>query len=279
MSTQQQHKITVIEPQKDGWVFPDVSELWVYGYLTWLTITSEIKAKYRQTLVGPAWHFINLIISTLVYTMVFGNFLQVPSQQVPYAIFVMSGVSIWQIFQRFVSEGTASLVAMGGILSKVYVPHLLIPLRTIGLIAIDSGITFIILAGLCLYYGIFPGIAVLLAPVFWMLAIFLGLAIVFWLSVLNVTYRDISIILSSVLQGVFWLTPIIYPPDVVGQQYSWALHLNPLVSIIEGFRWTIIGTAPPEPEHLLYSVVFILIVMIPGSIVFTHGTRTMVDRL
>ena len=279
MNLKQSRRITIIEPQKRRWQLPNVGELWRYGYLSWLMVISEIKAKYRQTLVGPAWHFINLIITTLVFTLVFGNFLNVTSQHVPYAIFVMSGVSIWQIFQRFVSEGTSSLVTMGPILSKVHLPHLLIPLRTIGLIAIDSLFTIILLLGLSFYFGIVPSMAILLAPVFWLLAVLLGLAIIFWLSVLNVTYRDISIILGSVLQGVFWLTPIIYPTEMVGEKYSWLINLNPLMSIIEGFRWTLIGTPPPSPGYLLYSVVVILIILIPGAMFFTYSTRTMVDRL
>lgn len=270
---------TIIDAQKERWSFPDFFELWRYHYLFRMFVVSDIKARYRQTLIGPAWHFIQPIGTTLLYTIVFGTILEIPSNGMPYPVFAMSGIMIWTLFSSFLGDGTRSLTGQGRIILKVYVPPLIMPLMPIGLRVIDTVTTLFLLFVLCLYFGVPISNWFFLAPFFWLLAALAAFSLSLWLSVFNVTYRDISLILGSVMSLLFYATPVFYPTSVIPENYAWLLYFNPLVAIVEGFRWSLLGTPPPDPIGVAICVLLILIVLIPGLRYFNYSAKSYVDRL
>lgn len=279
MSVDKKENVTTITASKRFFVLPNLWELRGLGYLMRVVMISEIKARYRQTLVGPAWYIIQILVTTAVFSLIFGEFLKVPSSDIPYPVFVLSGLIIWGWFSQFVVETTNCLVKSGKMLSRVYVPRMVIPARALGAVSIEFAIKLVILFAVAVYFGVVPGWNVLFMPVFLFLGMLFGLSLGLWLSVINSTYRDVSVMIGSAMSLLFWMTPVIYPATVVGEDLSWLFSLNPIVPVIEGFRWSIAGTPPPDIFSVLLSVVIVLVLLIPGAMFFNYWADTIVDRI
>lgn len=232
--------VTVMEP-REGWLLLDVRELWAYRELFWVLTRRDLKVRYRQAVLGVAWAVLRPALTMLIFTVVFGQLVGVPSEGYPYAVFVFAGLLPWTFFAGSVMSGGTSLVASSNLVSKVYFPRLLIPLAAVGVGLADLLISTVLLLGLMVAYGV-PWTAHLFAAPFVIMAlVFTAVAVGTLLSALTVAYRDFSLLTPFLLQVWMYVTPVIYPASLVPEKWRWLVHLNPMSGMVEAMRATFLG--------------------------------------
>jgi lipopolysaccharide transport system permease protein len=223
------------------WAALNLRDLWAYRELFYFLIWRDLKVRYKQTLLGVAWVIIQPLLSMLVFALIFGRVVGVPSEGIPYPLFAMAGLLPWTFFSSSVTRSGNSLVGSAHLITKVYFPRLIIPGAAVAAGLVDFAIGFVLLALLMVYYGVPVSMNVLMLPMLVLLTAFFALGIGLWASALNVKYRDIGQILPFlVLLGMF-ATPIIYPSSIFPAKWRWVLELNPLTGIIEGYRASLFG--------------------------------------
>ncbi len=268
---------TEIVPQKKL-QFPSLMEVWRERELLLLMMLYSIKSKYRQTTIGILWALINPIVSVVVFTFIFSGLAKIDTGDIPYPLFSLAALLPWQYFQFLINETTHSMIRGSHILSKVYVPRLIIILVSVGPGMLNFAIGSLLLVAMLIYFGHMPPLAFFASFYFFALGTVLALACGLWLSVINVTYRDISMIVPMLLQVLLYATPVVYPADMVPEQYRFLYWLNPLSVIIEGFRASILGQPLPETLYLFTSAAITLLVLLPGLLVFNRLAQTTADR-
>ncbi|MBA3514346.1 MAG: ABC transporter permease [Pyrinomonadaceae bacterium] len=224
-----------IRPGK-SWAVVDFRELWAYRELFYFLVWRDLKVRYKQTVLGVAWAIIQPLFTMLIFTLFFGRLAGVPSDDVPYPVFVYAGLLLWTFFANAVTTSGNSLVGNANLLSKVYFPRLFIPSAAVGAGLVDLAIAFVILVGLMIYYSVVVTWGILMLPVLVLLTTLLAVGVGTWLSALNVKYRDIRFALPFLIQIWMFVSPIIYPPSFVPEKWRWLLALNPLTGIIDSFR-------------------------------------------
>ena len=271
----QTEDITIIKPSK-GLLSIDFKELYKYRELFFTLAIKDIKIRYKQTVIGGLWAIIQPLTTMIVFTIFFGNIMKVPSEGVPYAIFSYSGLLLWIYFTNALSASSGSLIANASLVSKVYFPRLIIPLSSTLVGIIDYIIAFFIVFGLMFYYDFVPGIGLLFIPIIvfftWMLASGIG----FWLSAVNVKYRDVQYVIPFFVQLLIFVTPVIYPISIAGK-YTWLLMLNPMSGFIEAHRAMILGNQCINFNMIGISILFTLIIFITGIIYFKSVERYFAD--
>lgn len=270
--------VFVIRPSK-GLFNLNLRELWEYRELLYILIWRDIKVRYKQTAIGAAWAVIQPFFSMVVFSLFFGKLAKIPSEGLPYPIFVYSALLPWQFFAKALTEASTSLVVNERIITKVYFPRLLVPTSVVLAGLLDFGIAFLILLGMMIFYGIMPSWAIVTVPFFLLLAVMTALGVSFWLSALDVEYRDVRYTLPFLTQLWLFATPVVYPSTLVPHGWRALYGLNPMVGVIEGFRWALLGSAPPDPAMLLVSAITVGLVFIGGLIYFRRMERTMADRV
>jgi lipopolysaccharide transport system permease protein len=221
----------------------DFGELWEHRDLLFFLTWRDVKVRYKQTLLGATWAILQPLMTMVVFTLLFGRLARVPSDGLPYPIFVYAGLLPWTFFSSAVTSGSNSLVGSAALITKVYFPRLVIPGSAVAAGLVDFFIAGVILAGMMAFYHVAPTWSLMLIPALVALTAMLALGIGLWMSALNVKYRDIRYALPFVLQIWMYLTPVIYPVTFIPAQYRWALHLNPLSGIVEGYRSALFGRA------------------------------------
>ena len=242
---------SIIRPRL-GWQAPAFGELWAHrdllAFLTW----RDIKVRYQQTILGVAWAVIQPLFTMIIFTVMFGRFAKMPSDGIPYPIFAFAGLLPWTFLANAVTNTGNSLVGSSQLISKVYFPRMLIPGAAVCAGIVDFLIAFGVLGALMVYYRVPLSASMLMFPVLTLLTALLALGVGLWMSALNVKYRDIRYALPFLIQLWFFASPIIYPASILPPQWQWAMALNPMTGIIEGFRsalfarpfdWSAIGTA------------------------------------
>ena len=268
--------VTVIRPSK-GWIPINLRELWAYRELLYFFTWRDLKVRYRQTVLGFAWAILQPLFMMLVFTLFFGILAGIPSQDIPYPLFAYAALLPWTLFAEGITRSSNSLVQDANLIQKIYFPRLLMPLSGILSPLVDFGIAFIVLAGLMLYFGYYPTITVLWLPAFLILELMLALGVGLWLSAINVEYRDVRYIIPFLIQLWLFASPVIYPSNFVPERYQAAYGLiNPMAGIIEGFRWAILGTEPPN-ILLIASAAIIIVVLISGAFYFRRREKTFAD--
>jgi len=269
---------TVITPQH-GWGLPNFSELWVFRELLLVFTMRDIKVRYKQTAIGVLWAIVQPFMATVVFTLVLGKLAKVPSNGLPYPVFVLTALLPWQLFAKGLTEGSLSLVTLGPIMSKIYFPRLIAPLAAVLGGVVDFAISLAVLALAMAWYGVVPGSAALLAPLFLLLALLSAFAASLWLSIVNAKYRDVQFALPFLTQILLFLTPVLYPTSLVPDSWRIIYMLNPMVSVIEGFRWSLLGGTGPHPMPVLVSTLATVTLLAAGLIYFSHYEKSFVDRL
>jgi lipopolysaccharide transport system permease protein len=234
------------------------SDLWRYRELLLILAWRDVSVRYKQTVVGIAWAFIRPFLTTVVFTVVFGHIAKMSDNgTVPYAIIVIGGLLPWTLFSSILGDASGSVVANSNLISKVYFPRLIVPLATVLVVIIDFGVSLSILAGLMIWYGIVPGWQILMLPVFLLLALLASLGPAIWAAAVIVKYRDFRFVIPFVLQFGLYVSPVGFPSSIVPERWRLLYHLNPMVGIIDGFRWSIVGGNSPIylPGFLLSLVV------------------------
>ena len=268
-------QVTIIEPQK-GWRPIDFQEVWRYRELLYFLTWRDIKVQYKQTVLGPAWALFRPVFNLVIFSVVFGKFANFPSEGVPYPIFVFAGMLPWMFFANAVNHASTSLLNHVGILSKVYFPRILLPVAGMGSGLVTFGINLFIYACLMAWYGQLPGISVLLLPGLVLLTAMTALGIGYFLAGLIVVYRDLAFIVSSIVQALMYLTPVIYPVTVVPEEYRWILKLNPMVGIISAFR-SVLLNRPVDYGSLGVSLGCAVLLLVMGLYCFGRTERRLAD--
>jgi lipopolysaccharide transport system permease protein len=268
------YTITITPPR--GWVGLNLPELWRFRELLYFLTWRDLKVRYRQTAVGAAWAIIQPVLTMIIFSIFFGRLARVPSDGVPYPIFSYVALLPWQLFASSLSQSANSLVNSANLMRKVYFPRLIVPMASVLGSTVDFCIAFVVLIGLMLWYRLPPTGGVVLLPLFLVLALVTALGAGVWLSALNVQYRDIRYVVPFLVQ--FWLfaTPVIYPSSMISEQWRTLYSLNPMVGVIEGFRWALLGTAFPGTA-LLISATVAIIELVGGIFHFRRVEDTFAD--
>lgn len=267
--------VILIRPSH-GWVSVHLRDLWDYRELLYFLVWRDVKVRYKQTVLGVAWVVIQPIATTLIFTLIFGNLARMPSDNLPYALFALSGLIPWNFFASAFQRGGTSLVSSANLISKVYFPRLIIPIASVLGGLVDTVIVLVLLLVLMPFFGITPTLAILTLPLFFLLAIATALGVSLWLSALNVQYRDVSYLLPFIVQFWFYATPVVYPASLIPERWRLVYGLNPMAGVVEGFRWALFGQEPPGPL-LGVSVGFVVILLISGAFIFRRMEKTFAD--
>ncbi len=267
---------TIIQPKKT-FSLSDIKELWKYRELIYFFSWKDIKVRYKQTLIGGLWAIFQPFITMVVFTVFFGKLAGIPSDNVPYPIFVYVGLLFWQFFSSALSDTSNTLVANQSIITKVYFPRLILPISAVATKFIDFIIAAVILAGMMVYYGYTPSIeGVLILPILILITFFASTGLGLFLAAVNVKYRDVRYALPFFIQILLFVTPVIYPASIAGK-YSWLLALNPMTGVIQTARAGLLHTAPINWTLLGLSTLACIIMMIIGVIYFKIVERYFAD--
>lgn len=268
--------LTVIEPKK-GWVPIDFKEFWQYRELLYFLVKRDIKVRYKQTVLGGLWAVIQPLFTMVVFTLFFGRLAKMPSDGIPYPIFVYAGLLPWTYFANALSASGNSLVGNAHLISKVYFPRLIIPSSSALSGLLDFFIAMIVLAAMMVYYRFFPHTGILLFPVLIGLTFLCAVGAGLWLSAMNVQYRDIRYVIPFLIQLWMFVSPVIYPVSMMGEKYRWLMALNPMGGIITAYRSSLLGHQPIDWQLLGISTTIILAVFVSGLYYFRRMEKTFAD--
>ena len=271
---------TIIEPSR-GLASLKLGLVWEYRELLYFLVWRDIKVRYKQTFLGILWILLQPIVSIIVFTVLFGYLLAVPSGDVPYPIFLYSALLPWTYFAGSLTRSSTSVVNSSHLITKVYFPRLVIPISGVLSGLIDFAIAFVVLIGLMLVYQVRPTPNIVFLPGFILLAMLTALAFGLWLSALNVRFRDVNYMLPFLVQIWMYLTPVIYGSNLIPEPYRYLLALNPMTGVVAGFRWALLGdyladAAPPDALFPI-SIAITLVVLISGIVFFRTTERTFAD--
>jgi len=252
-------------------------ELWEYRELLYFLLWRDIKVRYKQTVIGAAWAVLQPLMTMIVFTVIFSNFAKMPSDGLPYPIFAYTALLPWNLFANALNRCSGSMVSEAHLITKVYFPRLVVPISAVLGGLVDFAIALVILLGLMLYYGIFPTWAIVTLPGFLLLAIMTALGVGLWLSALNVQYRDVRYVVPFITQFWLFVTPIAYPSSLLHEPWRTLYGLNPMVGVVEGFRWAILGTKTAPGPIIAVSSLAALVVLGSGALYFRRREKTFAD--
>jgi lipopolysaccharide transport system permease protein len=255
-------------------------DLWRYRELFYFLSWRDILVRYKQTVIGIAWSVIRPILTMLVFTIVFGRIAKLPSDNAPYPILVFTALLPWQFFSNALSEASNSLISNQNMISKIYFPRIIIPSSTIIVSLIDFGVSFILLAIAMVIYRFVPSWKMVFIPLFLLLSIILSLGMGFLFSALNVKYRDFRYVIPFIVQFGMYISPVGFSSSVVPERWRFLYSINPMVGVIDGFRWAIIGKGVSFywPGFIL-SIVLTFLIAIWGFWYFRKTEKTFADRI
>jgi len=269
-------KTTVIKPKKTFSVH-DLRELWDYKELLYFLTWRDLKVRYKQTALGAAWAIFQPFMTMVVFTVLFGRLAKMPSDGVPYPIFVYTGLLFWQFFSAALSSTSMCLISNQGIITKVYFPRLILPISSVITQLVDFAVAAVVLVVLMIYYGYHPNIiGILLVPFLLFICFMTSVGLGLFLAAINVKYRDVRFILPYFLQMLMFLTPVIYPASIAGK-YSWILAINPMTGVIQNARAALLGTAPINWLLIGISFTATAILLAFGIVVFKKVERYFAD--
>jgi lipopolysaccharide transport system permease protein len=273
------HKSTVhtrIEPTK-GWVSLKLGELWTYRELLFYFVWRDIKVRYKQTILGASWAIIQPFFTMVIFSLFFGRLAQVPSDGLPYPIFSFAALVPWTFFTNALTQASNSLVTNSNMLKKIYFPRPTIPIATVLAGLVDFGLAFVVLLGMMVFYGIAPTLNALWLPLFLLLAVCTAMGAGFWLSALNVQFRDVRYAVPFITQAWLFATPIAYPSSIVPDRWRPIYALNPMVGVVEGFRWALLGTDTAPSLMIIVSSLVSLLLLVSGFFYFRRMERSFAD--
>lgn len=256
-----------------------LGELWSYRELAYFLVWRDVKVRYKRTLLGGLWALLQPVLTMAAFSLFFGRLAKVPSDGLPYPVFAYAALLPWQLFAQALAESAASLVGNQNLITKVYFPRLVIPLAAVLGGLLDFAVAFSVLVVLMAYYGIAPTVAVCTLPLFVLMAALTALAVGLWLSVLNVRYRDVRYAMPFLVQLWLFLTPVAYPSSLVPAAWRPVYGLNPMVGVVEGFRWALLGRGEPPSLLIAVSVGVVLALMVGGVAYFRRAEQTLADQI
>ncbi len=281
--TDQEDWTLIIRPQRAWWDLR-FGELWHYRDLIWLFVWRDFVAYYKQTILGPLWYLIQPILTTLVFTVVFGNIAKLSTDGLPPFLFYLAGNTVWGYFSSCLVSTSNTFTTNATIFGKVYFPRLTIPISVI----LSNVISFAIRMGVFLVFLVYfmltgsdihPNLWILFLPVLLLIMAGIGLGLGIIVSSLTTKYRDLQQLVGFGVQLVMYATPVIYPVSSVQGIWQWLIIANPMTPVIEIFRLAFLGTSSLDPIYILYSFVFMLVILLIGVLVFNHVEATFMDTV
>lgn len=268
--------VTVIAPTR-GWAALNLRELWRFRELVYFLTWRNIKVRYKQTAIGAAWALLQPLMTMLVFTLIFSRIAHVSSNGVPYPIFAFAGLLPWTVFATALNTAGTSLVTDANLVSKVYFPRLAVPLAAVLGGGVDLVLSFIVLIAMMAFYGLIPSMAVVALPLFILLAFITTLAVSLWLSALNVKYRDVRYTIPFMTQIWLFLTPVAYASSMIPPRWRLIYGLNPMTGVVDGFRWSLLGTEQAPGGMVLVSTAAVLVLFVGGLFYFRRMEREFAD--
>lgn len=270
---------TLIAPSK-GWSFIKLHELWIFRELFYFLAWRDVKVRYKQTILGIVWVILQPLVSMAIFTLFFGRLAQIPSDGVPYSLFALTGLVPWLFFTNGVNNASQSVVSEANLIKKVYFPRLIVPTATIAAAFCDFLFSFAFLFLVLPFYDIYPTTRFLFFPILTFFMIITALGISYWLSAFNVLFRDIKYTIPFLMQIWMFMTPIVYPSSLLPESWRFLFSLNPMVGIVEGFRWIILGNILQESflsSHLVISFCVGALLFVTGALYFRKIETTFAD--
>ena len=269
-------EIIYLRPSR-GWMRLNLRDLWHYRELIYFLTWRDVKVRYKQTVLGAGWAILQPLINMVVLGVIFGRFADMPTDGIPRPIFTFTALLPWGLFSKALSDAGRSMLANRSMITKIYFPRLIIPLSSVLGGLVDFLIQLAILLVMMAFYHYAPSAAIFTLPFFLLLALATALGFGLWLSALNVLYRDVNYILPFLTQLWLLVTPVAYSMSVVPEKWQWLYALNPMVGVVEGFRWALLDAPPPPAGTLLISTSIALVVLITGMYYFRRMERTFAD--
>lgn len=266
-----------IEPSH-GWVSLQLREIWRYRELLYFLTWRDVKVRYKQTILGAAWAIIQPLMTMIVFSLFFGNLAKIPSDGVPYPIFSYTALVPWAYFASALNASSNSLVGSSNLIKKIYFPRLVIPIASVISGSVDFLLAFVVLLAMMLGFGIVPTINVIFLPVLLLLGVMTSLGIGLWLSAMNVQFRDVRYTVPFLTQ--FWLfaTPIAYPSSLIESDLARTIYgINPMVGVVEGFRWALLGTDTAPGPIIIVSFLAATLLLTSGAFYFRRMEKTFAD--
>ena len=261
-----------------GWSALELDAVWEYRELVYYMVWRDIKVRYKQTFLGVGWAIIQPLASMVVFTVIFGRLAQLPSEGVPYPVFTLAALLPWQLFASGFTGAAHSVAGNAGVISKVYFPRLIVPLAAVAATVVDFGISFLLLIAMMLWYGVPFAASIAFLPLFAVIALVTAFAAGLWTASLNVKYRDVRYLFPYLLQLWLFASPVVYSITLVPQQYQSLYALNPLVGVIQGFRWALFGGVSPWPL-MGSSIAVMVVLLISGLYYFRRAEEQFSDFL
>ena len=267
----------VITPPK-GWQAPNLRELWEYRDLAFFLVKRDVSIRYRQTLIGTVWAILQPLLLAVVFSVFLGHYANVPSgANVPYPVFALSGMAMWLYFSQAMQFASDSTVGSRELIAKVWFPRMIIPIAAVIPPAIDFVPAFLVALIVQLAYGVVPPVQIVLIPFLAVLTLLVALGIGMWLSALNVRYRDIRLAVPFLIMVGLFVTPIVYPFDTVPESVQPIYALNPMVGVLEAYRWMLFPDADWPGALILIPLATAAILLVTGAWFFARSERTFAD--
>ena len=260
-----------------GWVALQLKELWAYRELLYFLVWRDVKVRYKQTALGVSWAIIQPVFTMVVFSLFFGRLAKMPSDGIPYPLFSYAALVPWTFFSHGLTLASNSLVGSANLIKKVYFPRLAIPIASVTSGVIDFVIAFVVLLGMMLYYGIVPTLNVIWLPLLLLITFITSLGVSLWLSALNVQFRDVRYMIPFLTQLWLFATPIAYPSSLLSEPWRTLYSLNPMVGVVEGFRWALLGTETAPGPILIVSSLAALALLVGGAFYFRRLEKTFAD--
>lgn len=272
----------IIVRRSHGLASLKLKELWECRELMYFLAWRDIKLKYKQTILGASWAILQPFLAMLLFTLIFNKLIGLSSEGIPYPLFSYSGLVIWLFFANSVMQASDSLVAQANTVKKVYFPRMVIPVAAVGCNAVDFFLAFLVLIGMMVYYGSSPGLAVLMVPLFLILALTTVLGVGLWLSALNVLFRDVRHVVPFMIQMWLFASPIAYSSSFMADKnpiWGYVYGMNPMAGVVDGFRWALLGTEMQQPQVIIISSLVAVALLVSGAYFFKRTERVFADVL
>jgi lipopolysaccharide transport system permease protein len=266
----------VIEPSRTLFKL-DLQALWEYRELVYFMVWKDVKSRYKQTALGIAWAVLQPILTMLIFTVIFSYVARIRTHGISYPMFAFAALVPWTYFSQAVSRTGAGMVSTANLISKVYFPRLIIPLSTAATPMVDFALAFLVLLGMMLWFQHVPPAVVVLLPAFMLMAFLAAIGFGLWLSALNVRYRDVQHLIPFVVQTGMLASPVAYPVSLVPAQWQALYSLNPMVAVIEGFRWCLLGAPAPDLTMIALGLLTTTVLILGGLVYFNATEKTFAD--
>lgn len=262
-----------------GWVPLRLTEVWEFRELFFFLVWRDIKVRYKQTVIGAGWAIIQPLFTMIVFSIFFGRLAGMPSDGMPYPVFSLAALVPWTFFANALSQSSNSLVANANLITKVYFPRLIMPLASVLSGLFDLAISLVVLLLLMVWFGVVPSLNLLAFPLFIVLAVMTAAGAGLWMAAINVEYRDVRYVLPFLVQFWMFATPVAYPASLVPTQWQILYAINPMVGVIEGVRWSLLGSGSVPVSSLLTSAAMAAALLVSGACYFRRMEKDFADRI